>query len=850
MSPALDASEAYRHYAEEGIYDELHRAIAIAEDDLRRLADDDPAWPWAADRLASFLGARFRHSGDEGDLAWALRVARPAVERSGQDAALRARLGGLLGLQFVRDGRLSVLDEAIDEARTAAASADDPAADAETAEILAELLLTRYRATAERELPADALSLLYAAARRQREAGVDVSAAMAGAMGAAHIARFDQTADRQELENAIGALDFSLEALGSGPEFVRRLDDDAVARARLYEVTGDEGKLQMAYVSLVMALGGVHDKAPDRRAMKLAVGSVRVHRLPRERLIRVLEHEGITREEIDRLEEMGIPPWWSLLRRAVTLATEALEELPQGSPERPAALAVLARLHRDAYEQSGNVVDHLRQAAGAAAQGAAEWESSFAAAPVSQKLGVSSQGAELHELAVDALLEIAHQDSRYQDEVHAEAFRLAEAGKARLLTEQMGRGEVAIRPDVSGRLVKRERSLLAELVALDTAALAARDSGVAFRPDSERRERLAAELAEVWAAIADRNPSGAEYVALRRGDALDLPQMGDAVMGLNPPGAVLSLYILDDRTVLFSADSDGSGFRVDEVPVGRRAWNEALRRFEVELPRSYGEDLMPPTWEMPLRPFLSRAAELLKGYGHVLIVPHGPAHALPWAYLTRDWEASGGGPPAVSVVPALAVVDRLSKRPPTGSRGSVVIGNPTGDLAHAKAEAEEVADVLRIKPLIGSAATTKALNTAASKARVLHLACHATFDADNPLDSHIVLADGPWSARDALSRQLDADLVVLSACETGVSGTLAGEELAGLSQAFLHAGSRGVIVSLWPVSDAAAAELMRVFHTHWAAEAPAAVALRAAAEAVRSEREHPWYWAAFALVGG
>ena len=849
MSPALDAGEAYRHYAEEGIYDELHRAIAIAEDELRRLADDDPAWPRAADRLASFLGARFRHSGDEGDLDRALRVARPAVERSGQDAVLRARLGGLLRLQFVRDGRLSVLDEAIDEARAAAASADGPAADAETAEILAELLLTRYRTTAERELPADALSLLYAAARRQREAGVDVSAAMAGAMGAAHIARFDQTDDRQELENAIGALDFSLEALGSGPEFVRRLDDDALARARLYEVTGDEGKLQMAYVSLVMALGGVHDKAPDRRAMKLALGSVRVHRLPRERLIRVLEHDGITRKEIDRLEEMDIPPWWSLLQRAVTLATEALEELPQGSPERPAALAVLARLHRDAYEQSGNVVDHLRQAAGAAAQGAAEWESSFAAAPVAQKLGVSSQGAELHELAVDALLEIAHQDSRYQDEAHAEAFRLAEAAKARLLTEQMGRGEVAIRPDVSGRLVKRERSLLTELVALDTAALAARDSGVAFRPDSERRERLAAELAEVWAAIADRNPSGAEYVALRRGDALDLPQMGEVVMGLNPPGAVLSLYILDDRTVLFSADSDGSGFRVDEVPVGRRPWNEALRRFEVELPRSYGEDLMPPTWEMPLRPFLSRAAELLKGYGHVLIVPHGPARAAVGVPDPRlggvrrrtarrlgGTGARGGRPAQQAPADRLARLgrdrqpDRRSRARRGGGRGGR--GRPPHQAADRSRGNDQGAEHCSVE---GEGAAPRLPRGVRRRqpARQPHRARGRTVERARRAQ--------PSARRRPCGAVRVRDRGLRDARGRGARRSLAGVPARGVE---------GGIVSLWPVSDAAAAELMRVFHTHWAAEAPAAVALRAAAEAVRSEREHPWYWAAFALIGG
>ena len=95
---------------------------------------------------------------------------------------------------------------------------------------------------------------------------------------------------------------------------------------------------------------------------------------------------------------------------------------------------------------------------------------------------------------------------------------------------------------------------------------------------------------------------------------------------------------------------------------------------------------------------------------------------------------------------------------------------------------------------------------------------------------------------------MDAELVVLSGCETALAGALAGEELAGLAQAFLHAGARGLVVSLWPVQDAATAQLMSEFYERLAG-AGIAGALAVASASLREQLPHPWYWAAFAAVG-
>jgi CHAT domain-containing protein len=99
--------------------------------------------------------------------------------------------------------------------------------------------------------------------------------------------------------------------------------------------------------------------------------------------------------------------------------------------------------------------------------------------------------------------------------------------------------------------------------------------------------------------------------------------------------------------------------------------------------------------------------------------------------------------------------------------------------------------------------------------------------------------------------RVDADLVTLSACQTGLGGAMAGEGLLGLTWAFQYAGARSVLASLWEVSDASTAELMRSFYGHLSAGVSKAEALRHAQVELlrRPATAAPYYWAAFTLIG-
>ena len=125
-----------------------------------------------------------------------------------------------------------------------------------------------------------------------------------------------------------------------------------------------------------------------------------------------------------------------------------------------------------------------------------------------------------------------------------------------------------------------------------------------------------------------------------------------------------------------------------------------------------------------------------------------------------------------------------------------------------------------------------------------HLATHAFFSPDDPLDSGIVLADGVLSARELIRHRIRTELLVLSACETGLAGSLGGEEMAGVAQSFLYAGARSLLVGLWPATDRSSDLLIRAFYTARQNAHDTATALRDAAAILRNDRllSHPHYW--------
>ena len=164
--------------------------------------------------------------------------------------------------------------------------------------------------------------------------------------------------------------------------------------------------------------------------------------------------------------------------------------------------------------------------------------------------------------------------------------------------------------------------------------------------------------------------------------------------------------------------------------------------------------------------------------------------------------------------------------------------------------------------LTGGEATEAAFRREAPTRRLIHLATYGVLNKQNPLFSFVDLApdrqhDGRLEAHEVFGLKLVADLVVLSACQTALaSGAAAdvpaGDDWVGLSRAFLTAGAKNVMASLWAVQDRATATLMQRFYEHYRDGADPARTLAAAQRAMLAvpATANPYYWAGFEVVGG
>jgi CHAT domain-containing protein/Tfp pilus assembly protein PilF len=181
---------------------------------------------------------------------------------------------------------------------------------------------------------------------------------------------------------------------------------------------------------------------------------------------------------------------------------------------------------------------------------------------------------------------------------------------------------------------------------------------------------------------------------------------------------------------------------------------------------------------------------------------------------------------------------------------------------------EEADQILAVAPRSGNlkaldfnASRALATSVELSKYRYVHFATHGYLDSERPDLSAVVLSlvdengrpqDGFLRAHDIYNLNLPAELVVLSACQTGLGKEIRGEGLVGLTQGFMYAGARRVLVSLWNVNDKATAELMQRFYRHMLKdkESPAASLRLAQVEMWKQKQWHsPYYWAAFTMQG-
>ncbi|MCW6037246.1 CHAT domain-containing protein [Spirulina subsalsa FACHB-351] len=255
----------------------------------------------------------------------------------------------------------------------------------------------------------------------------------------------------------------------------------------------------------------------------------------------------------------------------------------------------------------------------------------------------------------------------------------------------------------------------------------------------------------------------------------------------------------------------------------------------------------------------------------VIFVPQGSLFLVPFPALRDEQNQYLIERHTILTTPSLQVLSHTHQLPKRRGEGALIVGNPTmpriavagsstpvslAPLPGAETEAKAIATALGYSALIGDGATEKAVIQQMQRARIIHLATHGLLDEVkqiSPTPGALALAvsppdDGLLTPQEILSLRLNADLVVLSACHTG-RGRITGDGVLGLSRAFLGAGARSTIVSLWAVPDQPTASLMIEFYAQWVEKGDRALALRQAMLHTLKDYPDPTHWAAFTLIG-
>jgi CHAT domain-containing protein/tetratricopeptide (TPR) repeat protein len=557
---------------------------------------------------------------------------------------------------------------------------------------------------------------------------------------------------------------------------------------------------------------------------------------------------------------------------AVALASEAVSLAHQGTlriAERAALMAL------GEAELSSNALEAAREHTNRAIEIAESIRLSVAGPD--QRTSYIGQYHDAYGQLIDVLMRLHHEQP--SGGFVQQAFEVSERARARTLIDLLGESRSNIREGVDAALVSREESL--------RAALAIR------RGESDDRvQSLLIEYRNLQNEIRARSPRYASLVE---------PQSS----GLD----VLQHDLLDEDTVLVEYALGEQRSYVWVIGPGSVTSHELSPRRQIEaLARGAHEALSQPdspavqeTLRALSRAVIEPIASRIAGK-RLAVVTEGALQYVPFAALP-----DGEGRPLIRSheivsLPSASTLQALRRDAagrPRATQALFVVGDPVFDrrdsrvggggpqkaavagTAMTRSARESGADLERlwftrqeansIAALAGRDGVQKLLDfdatlervTAAglSSFRVVHFATHGLLNNKHPELSGLVFSlvdsrgrprDGFLPVYEVYNLRLNADLVVLSACQTALGEDIRGEGLVGLTRAFMYAGTPRVVASLWRVPDSATAALMERFYRGMLSRhLPPAEALRTAQESVRREPRWaaPYYWAGFTLVG-
>ncbi|MEL6675360.1 MAG: CHAT domain-containing tetratricopeptide repeat protein [Bacteroidota bacterium] len=465
-----------------------------------------------------------------------------------------------------------------------------------------------------------------------------------------------------------------------------------------------------------------------------------------------------------------------------------------------------------------------------------------------------------------------------------EAYSLSQQSKAGQLNQSLRGVAARSRMGLPASLVEKEQALKAEIGFWEKKVFEARQK--VAQDDSlllSQRARLSALRSEYEThkqSLKDDYPAYFQLVyeaaSLRPEEAKD--------MAARSQTAIVEYSLGEQAAYAFVATADTFAYvqlpgQVSELPAlvsgmlgefGQQG-GAAVPTAAAEAAPAYAYRLYEMLWA-PLAPLLTDYERVgiipdgLLGYVPFDALPANPQgrpylleqHAISYAYSVLGWQESLGQ--KARSADLLAFAPDFDAAWTSGENYFAEARANLGPLLHSEAEIDRLQEIWGGALRKGAAASEKMFKDLAGAYGILHLSSHALVENQNPMYSRILftpgadsLEDGALEVAELFNMQLQADMVVLSACETGVGEVYEAEGIISLARGFSYAGAQSIITSLWQVNDAATADLMGRFYSHLRQGLPKDQALRQAKLDYLHEADalhrHPYYWAAFVPLG-
>jgi len=454
-----------------------------------------------------------------------------------------------------------------------------------------------------------------------------------------------------------------------------------------------------------------------------------------------------------------------------------------------------------------------------------------------------------------------------------EALLYAERAKARVLIEAVRNNRRDLR-DIPTESEKAEGEFLINKYHAINKRIQSESSG---EPTSELQNELNAVRKEL-VVFQERFSAAHPDLLLRVGPARSLTHANLNNLVRTNDLTYLEYVVTGDKVGLFILKRNGVSpdeeLKYVNLPVNADELRRKVNDFHSALAErqpdyaSLGRELY--------RLLIEPAANELQNINTICVIPDEFLWTLPFQALTTTSGKYLIEDYALFYAPSFTVLNEIAlRRPQQNSKESLIaFGNPVierneklkRDLPDAETEVTAVAAVVRTeikKILVGREADEKTFKALAPQYATIHLATHGFLNNRDPLNSYLLLTktenetenDGLLHAREIIDMNLDADLAVLSACETGNGRISPGEGVVGMSWAFFVAGARSVLVSQWRVNSASTARLMENFYQAMAGQSDLngrnkSRALREASLRLLKDRRyrHPFYWAGFVLL--